>query len=679
MNVLLDMDTKQISKLTIEDLGSICRTCLTNNANLTDIFTSYCGGYSVRALLEETLSIKLSETDGKPKNICFNCLGSVYKFYLIFKNYNECEKVFHQLLKIETKEEKASKKNPGVEQNIIYLGVDQNQYYSFKDDGTLQTVEVAEVDGDHIIKHIEEGNETDGNEEAVEEEEEEDHQGETNVEEGNIITEITEVTGEPSATSAIIEEEHGYICNVCNIYFDEFDPIYSHYEEEHRNAVTECIICEKDLGADKMDEHMEIHRPNNLNFGCEICKVYFDNEEQLMEHLQSEEHGKKRRFRRITEIEFETVDEGSVCNFCGKTFKSVGYLARHISKAHEEVKYACEQCNKCFATEIALESHKAKHASENAPAEKRNFVPCKCDRCDEEIRTNRKFILHQAFHEYGHREMCKVPSCHETFPDLETREQHMQENHTVYKCNQCNKRFYVLKNFKLHSIAHEWNNLPPPDHPNMCRLCDFEAEEHEALKVHVVSKHHVSLCFCGEVFANKTILYSHQLVHETDNLTANKAIKLTTGFQCTVCDKIVLSKSALMKHKNLHQRFRKFKCELCPKRFVQSAHLKAHIYTHTGEKPYPCRYCGKRFAHLTSRVTHERTHTGERPYVCDVCQKGFVHISAMKKHRQTHFKSTLHLQHLVNVDEEATEMEFEEAEGMVVVQEDQEYTDTNLI
>ncbi|XP_059484767.1 zinc finger and BTB domain-containing protein 49-like [Neocloeon triangulifer] len=53
--------------------------------------------------------------------------------------------------------------------------------------------------------------------------------------------------------------------------------------------------------------------------------------------------------------------------------------------------------------------------------------------------------------------------------------------------------------------------------------------------------------------------------------------------------------SAVSKHEEALQAYKKYVCTYCNKRFGWSTDLKRHILTHTGERPFQCQLCGATF------------------------------------------------------------------------------------
>lgn len=161
-------------------------------------------------------------------------------------------------------------------------------------------------------------------------------------------------------------------------------------------------------------------------------------------------------------------------------------------------------------------------------------------------------------------------------------------------------------------------------------------------------------------------------------------------YQCDLCYKAFVDKSALTTHKTIHTGEKPYGCDNCNKHFKTRSHLVNHQQIHTGDKPNQfekcyksfalmtylknhhtttirrnhfhvmfvinilvvnlnlspikwhimekkhCGHCGKSFALKNYLILHQRTHNGEKPYQCDICEKRFSEKGTLVTHRKIH-------------------------------------------
>ncbi|KAM3966548.1 uncharacterized protein ACR2FA_012087 [Aphomia sociella] len=126
-----------------------------------------------------------------------------------------------------------------------------------------------------------------------------------------------------------------------------------------------------------------------------------------------------------------------------------------------------------------------------------------------------------------------------------------------------------------------------------------------------------------------------------------------TQHKCETCQKILKTKSSLLKHNiSMHQKrkrvgkvtgfgsTRRYHCTSCTYSTPHSQTLVNHMRRHDGERPYHCE-CGKSFTQSSSLAAHQKTHSNTTYFTCATCGKQFKHAYSLKNHSRVHENGNL--------------------------------------
>ena len=229
---------------------------------------------------------------------------------------------------------------------------------------------------------------------------------------------------------------------------------------------------------------MEIKSENDNELAkCFNCGQNFDSQELEIHFLECQTN--------LNEIHISSVHEDKkshTCDYCGKIFKALSYLTRHISKIHNphsSDKVKCDLCSKEFDNKLKLYKHvNYAHVSRKEPERKDKLTSKKCEICFKKV----KFL-----------------------------KDHIEKVHMglgkTFSCKICDKRFYGWQPLEDHISIHR------NDKPHECNICDYKSAYRHDIKVHVDSTHKEQKRFscdkCEKTFFTSQKLKIHlTTVHE---------------------------------------------------------------------------------------------------------------------------------------------------------------------
>ncbi|XP_062538416.1 transcription factor grauzone-like isoform X1 [Armigeres subalbatus] len=269
---------------------------------------------------------------------------------------------------------------------------------------------------------------------------------------------------EREAEDAFIRQHTPYMCEDCNIDFEQFHLFQRHCLQTHNKEgfIVCCGIRHRKRTV--LYQHVQ-HVMNPEAFKCEICgKTYKNrfgyNRHKKESHATEEErtfkcHRCPKSFIKEGPLkrhlaDHETLDNGTAkCETCGKCFSNIGILKNHVKYRHvKQMEYICDVCSKGFYMRSTFLTHRKTH---EVPAEQ---LRKQCPHCFKWCKNHDYWRVHVRRHKNEGELSCDV--CGHVSPNLMALKGHKARMHTgpkVFPCTYCGKEYARAITLKEHVAA----------------------------------------------------------------------------------------------------------------------------------------------------------------------------------------------------------------------------------
>nr|XP_023671225.1 zinc finger protein 628 [Paramormyrops kingsleyae] len=351
----------------------------------------------------------------------------------------------------------------------------------------------------------------------------------------------------------------------------------------------------------------------------------------------------------ISTIAAAGVGGSTECTYCGKNFKTVGGLNRHLSQAHSSTpshpqsqsrsQFSCSACDRSFSLLSSLLTHQHSHTPEQrllAEAEAEIVCPpslslslplptslgAKGREREEAEREIHVSLI--AVTEEGTRETAKPGRGGNKGQKKGGSNKNLSGNSSErpYRCSECGKAFKGSSGLRYHMRDHTG------ERPYRCTECGKSFKRSSLLSIH--QRVHTGVRAFQCPYCPLTFKWSSHYQYHLRQHTGERP------YVCQECGKSFKNTSCLRRHSQLHSGVRPHICSVCSKSFSQTSNLKQHERTHSGERPFQCGQCHKSFTHSSNLQLHLRTHSARKDFKCQLCGKEFVMHSYLQRHLRTH-------------------------------------------
>ena len=388
-------------------------------------------------------------------------------------------------------------------------------------------------------------------------------------------------------------KEGTYKCSHCPKRYSFPSSLKRHIVRFHESEY-KCELCGFGfLSATALHTHtITKHDANDPPVECQICKQVFTNRFMRMLHIKDthsvmlkseKERGKMVRFYK--------------CDFCTKMCAHVGNLVRHKEANHN----ACQTCNENFEDFEALKTH-CRQSAHNLQRKKTGFVVKKPTEGPNSGRKKRNAQTEpnaKAPNEpKGSVSVYPCPICGKLQKSVANRDNHIEKCHKKLVCNICGASCQGRTEFARHKKSHLAISL------YRCDQCPKRFTSQAGLRYHKISHSgawRYSCSHCEQKFTTRSQKLTHERIH-----TGEKP------YICDVCGKAFRVMDSLNRHQTCHKNTIDdciYPCLVCGKRFKASHTAKRHMRkVHKGLKIFPCSVCDERFCTKAELRDHSVLH-----------------------------------------------------------------------
>ena len=418
------------------------------------------------------------------------------------------------------------------------------------------------------------------------------------------------------------------------------------FSSEVQDRRYQCKICGNctDILRTFVKHRMRHDRQSLKVWSCKLerCEKQFESRKEFKQHRNTE-HGADGIINcnhcdftcaGATNMECHMIkhlDGIYTCQDCDFSCSGKTYLHRHMEKHSDKKTLICQQCGRCYKTDLGLREHMILH-DVNQPLKEK----LQCTVCEMSYDRPKGFAKHMKKHEEDEAVIglniwaCVSENCGTQFSMKRLLVKHRTMDHGIKGIFQCDHCDFATSGESLmgrHRVKHS------DEKSYICQECGKGYKTDCGLDGHMLW-HKGVFPFKCDLCNTKYLTMGRFKLHQkiTHNTASNR-------FICSICGKSCSTKQYLGIHMTKHTGEKKYKCRFsCGMTFRRAGSRCNHELIHKGIKRWKCHMCEKKFTKHDQLKFHIKRHLGQKDYICSSCNLGFIEPSGLRKHKCMQYK-----------------------------------------
>lgn len=476
-------------------------------------------------------------------------------------------------------------------------------------------------------------------------------------------TQNTDDANKTEETTTVDSDERPFKCQICGKSYRHSGSLINH-KRSHQVGIYQCSICRKSyphLAA--LKSHLRLHKAPSSSFSLtnegdwlSSEPLTLDNQQACFSSQMEEEEEEEDGTHLALGIDQENGVDHSNGALYHEQFNQDFSQDMTVHLPHNEhlmQRHMCADCGETFADIAGIKSHSCpllqqQHDTTSSDYDSSiNFQDSNGHCAIGNPASNVEFhglngshdqsFFEQSFHE-------NISSDQLNGGGEADNADEEDDDGDLYQCSICGNSYTSMRALRSHLRGHTQSHGTPASSGPSSMSSHEEVKDDEPGEMIICST-------CGESFANRQDLITHQLLHNLEQVENDSHLHMndSTGsgskeeaqsIICGSCGIFCTSYHHLENHgctAGRKEEITNCKMEMKVNDVTQHEDTsQVRDTVDTEDRQYKCDQCGRSYRHAGSLLNHKKSHkTGV--FRCLVCQKRFYNLLALKNHQRSHF------------------------------------------